>query len=70
MFVSASLTFCTSESSIIQMTSAEVKLTNSIMLAVHKSRFSASTDQIIQEDGTSSLTKEGIVQGPGTYRGS
>ena len=56
------LTFCTSKSSIIQVASTEIKISNPIMLAVHESWFSAITDQVIQEDGTSSLTKEGIVQ--------
>ena len=56
------LTFCTSKSSIIQMSSAHIKISNSIMLAVHELGFSAITHQVIQEDWTSSLTKVGIVQ--------
>ena len=60
------LTFCTSKSSIIQVTSTEIKISNPIMLAVYKSCFSAIADQVIQEDGARSLTKEGIVQWRGT----
>ena len=59
---SLKLTFCTSKSSIIQMSSAEIRISNPIVLAVHKSWFSTITDQVIQEDGTSSLTKVRIVE--------
>jgi hypothetical protein len=56
------LTFLTCDTSIISMSITEIDHANasSRNRAVYKSLLATSTEQVIQPDGTSSLTKEGI----------
>ena len=60
----------TSQSSIIQMSPAEVNVSNSCTCApwtVDNPCLPSSAEQIIQEDGAKSLSKVGIVENPSTW---
>ena len=61
------LTHQTGDSSIFMV--ATVMIANSNVGAVHELGFCAETLHIIQEDGTSSLAKEGIRAGNWTWEG-